>query len=140
MGVSEKTLFYINYTILHNLCEKKEICPIKNAKKSDWQSVLQDHGACFREPFNMFRGTVQTLLRGNRCSVVLFVYGQTIVCVQANNCLAIGKSLKISLMVPQWMPYGSPTDAVRPLDASFFVLAAGVRTSLPNSEQACSIS
>ena len=79
---------------------------------SDCQSVLQNHGACFREPFNMIRGTIQVPLRDNRCSVAMFVYGQTIVFVQANNCLAIGKSLKIYLIVPQRMPYDSSMDGV----------------------------
>jgi hypothetical protein len=42
----------------------------------------------------LFRGTVWTPLRDNLCSVETFAHSQTNVCLNANDCLAIGKHTK----------------------------------------------
>jgi hypothetical protein len=40
----------------------------------------------------------------------MFARSQTIVCLEANNCLTAGKRAKIALVVPQNMPHGSSMD------------------------------
>jgi hypothetical protein len=49
----------------------------------------------------IFRGTIHTISRANRYSVAIFAYSQTIVCLQANECLATGKRSNGASIAPQ---------------------------------------
>ena len=44
----------------------------------------------------------------------MFAYSQTIVCVQANICLAMGKRFNGASIVPQWSPNDSSKQHVCP--------------------------
>ena len=63
--------------------------------------LSKNHSCHFEEPFIPYRGTIHTISRNNRYFVAIFAYSQTIVCLQANECLATGKRSNGASIAPQ---------------------------------------
>ena len=55
----------------------------------------------FAVPFILFCGAVHIVSWGRSCFFCIFAYSQTIVCLQANECLTTGKRSNGALIAPQ---------------------------------------
>ena len=69
-----------------------------------------------------FRGTIHTISRDNRYFVAIVAYSQTIVFLQANECLTTGKHSNGTSIAPQCLLLCSPRPTPLPLNLTFLFL------------------